>query len=210
MPASSLLLATAETAINRLLVLDEDSAARLQALSGKRFTVFIDQLPFAVTMVFSHRLDLLAEYQSHEQVVAQLDSHSCCIKTALDTLPQLAQTSQLTLLIRQNKLHLDGELSIAQQVAGLFQQLDIDVEELVSRYTGDVAAHQLFSHFRQSAERVGKAAERARQGLANALTEEKPVGVNRLAVVHFTDQVTTLRDDVQRFEARLKRLEEEQ
>ena len=49
--------------------------------------------------------------------------------------------------------------------------------------------------------------ERFTSGLSNAITEEKDIAVGKLAVMHFNDEVDALRDDVQRFEARLRLLE---
>ncbi|AXR07893.1 ubiquinone biosynthesis accessory factor UbiJ [Salinimonas sediminis] len=210
MPASALLSAIAETAINRVLALDEDSQARLLPLNGKRLTLYIDQFPHALTLVFSQRVDVLTELLEHSELVAQLDENSCCIRTSLEVLPKLTQTSQLTQLIRQGELHLDGDLHIAQHTAALFGQLDIDPQEWLSHYTGDVIAHQAGQTLAGFKTQIANALARSRAGISNALTEEKPIGVGKLAVMHFNDEVDALRDDVQRFEARLNALNNEQ
>lgn len=210
MPASSLLTAAIEQGLNRLVALDEDSRQRLDDLEGKQLTVFVKELPWGLTLAFSDRIDVLLETRDAEEVALHLFDHSCCIEAELQVLPQLTQTSQLTRLIREHKLALHGELSVAQQVAGLFQQLDIDWEGHLSRYTGDVLAHQLGQGLQRLRQQWQDSARRAQAGLANALTEEKQVAVNQLAITHFSDQVDALRDDVQRFEARLNALNKQQ
>ncbi|WP_018984699.1 ubiquinone biosynthesis accessory factor UbiJ [Salinimonas chungwhensis] len=210
MPAASLFTATAETLLNRLIALDEDSAQRLVPLAGKRLSVFIEQLPVGITLVFSTRIDVLAEPHSFEDVCVHQDGESCFIKTSLDVLPSLTQTSQITRLIRADKLQLQGELSIAQQTAALFQQLDIDWEEQLARYTGDVPAHEAFASAQKFRQQFAAFGRRLQAGLGNALTEEKDIAVSKLAVMHFNDEVDALRDDVQRFEARLSLLEKNQ
>lgn len=208
MPAQALLTATIETAINQVLLLDPDSAARLQPLNGKRLTVFLDNTPVTLTLVFSQRIDVLAETRDFTQVVAELDAQSCCVKTSLDQLPALQQSSKLTSLIQEGKLFVEGELNVAQQVSQLFQGLDIDWEEHLSRYTGDVVAHNIFASVRSVNQSLGRLFDNAKAGLANALTEEKDIAVPAIAVAHFSDQVSDLRDDAERFAARLTQLEQ--
>ena len=90
----------------------------------------------------------------------------------------------------------------------MFQNLHIDWEEHASAYIGDVAAHTLFSSIQNVKLRAERFFGNAKAGLGNALTEEKDVAVPSIAVAHFADQVTDLRDDVERFEARLAQLEQ--
>ncbi|QCZ92362.1 ubiquinone biosynthesis accessory factor UbiJ [Salinimonas iocasae] len=207
MPASSLFTASAEAFINNLIALDEDSEKRLSALSGKRLTLFLEGLPWGVTLAFSSKVDILLEHHSYEDVSVHVDESTCYIKTHFDALPSLTQTSQITQLIREGKLQMQGEPGIAQQVAALFQQLDIDWEEQLSKYTGDVPAHQIFSGASAFKAQMKALSERFTSGLSNAITEEKDIAVGKLAVMHFNDEVDALRDDVQRFEARLRLLE---
>ena len=82
-------------------------------------------------------------------------------------------------------------------------------EEWLSDYTGDIAAHQAFSAADKVKQRLVEAMARTRAGLSNTLTEEKPIGVSKLAMLHFSDEVSMLRDDIQRFEARLSALDKE-
>jgi ubiquinone biosynthesis protein UbiJ len=209
MPATALLSAVVESSVNRLLQLDPDSQARLAQLQGARLIAFIDPLPQGVMLVFSDQVDVLMVTQSFDEVVAQLGSQDCCIKTALQTLPELKNTNMLTRLIQQNKLQVEGELAVAQKVSGLFQQLDIDVEEIVAGYTNDIIAHQSM----RVLEGVKQQAQRVFANLAtitgNALVEEKQLAAHRLAVVHFSDEVNSIRDDVAKLEARLQKLEQQ-
>lgn len=207
MPATALLTALSETVINRYIFLDPQSVERLRPLVDKRLYVFIAGTPMAFSLVFSERIDMLVEQQGYEEVVKQLDSQSCCVKAALDILPELQKTSRLTALIQEGKLSVEGDLSIAQHASQLFHGLDIDYEELVSRYTGDIVANQLFSAAASVKSRLDTLADNIKAGLRNGLTEEKQIGVPSLALTHFADEVSDLRTDTDRFAARLARLE---
>ena len=209
MPAIPLLTAVAEQAINQILALDEDTVVRLGELKGKRLTVFVSPLTTGITLVFSDQIDVITESESFEQVCAALNEASgqCCIKTTLSTLPELRETGNITRLIRAGKLELEGDIYIAQKVSALFSELDIDWEEHLSAITGDIAAHQIMNAGQTAHKRVQEFFTRTASTMANTLVEEKQLAAHRLAVLHFSDEVDRIKDDVARLEARLRQLE---
>lgn len=208
MPASALFAATLETSINKLLALDSDSKSRLSALDGSRMTAFLSPIPFGITLVFSDKVDVLIEHGDFEEVKSQLGAKDCCIKTSLDTLPALKETSQLTRLIQQKALYLEGELNVAQQVSSLFKDLDIDVEEIIALRTNDVFAHQSMKTVKAFHEKSMSMFANMGDVFGNAIVEEKKLAAHKLAVMHFSDEVSALRDSTERLDARLRDLEE--
>lgn len=208
MPTSALVSAFIESGINKLLRLDEESAARLASLQGSRLIVYLEPLPNAFMLVFGERVDVLSVYESFDETVANLSPLDCCISTSIQTLPQLKETNQLTRLIQQNKLNVEGELAVAQKASGLFQQLDIDIEEIIASKTNDVFAYQSVKTVKTAHEKASNMVAALARNLGNVMVEEKPVAAHRLAVMHFSDEVNALRDDTARLEARLKQLED--
>jgi ubiquinone biosynthesis protein UbiJ len=208
MPASALFAATLESSINKLLALDSDSESRLNALDGSRMTAFLSPIPFGITLVFSDKVDVLIEHGDFEEIKAQLGAKDCCIKTSLDTLPALKETSQLTRLIQQKALFLEGELNVAQQVSSLFKDLEIDVEEIIALKTNDVFAHQSVKTVKAFHEKSMSMFANMGDVFGNALVEEKKLAAHKLAVMHFSDEVSALRDSTERLDARLRDLEE--
>lgn len=208
MPASALFAATLETSINKLLALDSDSEPRLKALDGARMTAFLSPMPFGITLVFSDKVDVLIEHEDFEEVKSQLGAKDCCIKTSLDTLPALKETSQLTRLIQQKALFLEGELNVAQQVSSLFKDLDIDIEEIIALRTNDVFAHQSMKTVKAFHEKSMSMLANMGDVVGNAIVEEKKLAAHKLAVMHFSDEVSALRDSTEHLDARLRDLEE--
>jgi ubiquinone biosynthesis protein UbiJ len=207
MPAESLFIAGVEGAINQLLKLDPTSPSRLSQLQGKRLAVFITELNQGVILVFSDQLDLLHSQLSHGDYIKTMDEDTCCMRASLGVLGQLRDSSKLTGLIRENLVSLDGDIEIAQQVSRVFQQLDIDWEEILAQHTNDVFAHQLFKSLGAVKQQVNNQVARFSRLLGDGLTEEKQLAAHKLAVMHFGDEVERLQDDVARTHARLERLE---
>ncbi|WP_088331281.1 SCP2 sterol-binding domain-containing protein [Lacimicrobium sp. SS2-24] len=198
MPAPQLLTGGIEMAINNLLSLDPDSPQRLLPLNGKRLQVKLHELPWPLTFAFSQRVDVLADEQQAD----------CTIVLSIATLKKMQDISQLSYLIQQQELSLNGDMHTAQSFSNLVKDLNIDWEEQLSRYTGDVIAHQSFRTARQLHHRLTAKLQRLGDILKDVAMDEKQLAAHPLAVEDFSEQVNDLRSDVARFEARLLQLEQ--
>lgn len=199
MPFTQLLNAALEGLMNRLLALDENSAQRLHSLHGQRLRVRIRELPQPLTFAVSDRVHVLAD---HDTAV------DCDIELSVTTLNKLDDLSRMTQLIQQKALILKGDLHTAQAFGALFKELNIDWEEQLARYTGDVLAHQSFTLLKKARQQFARDKEALRAVLSDVTLQEKPIAAHPLAVEDFIDQVNQLRADTARFEARLNQLEQ--
>ena len=109
--------------------------------------------------------------------------------------------------IRSGDVDLTGDAATAQRFQKLLDLAQPDIEEEMSRVIGDVAAHRIA----EIARGVGNWAREARStmggNIREYLQEESRDVPTRYEVDRFTQQVGTLRDDVERVAARLDRLE---
>lgn len=201
MPAAQLLSSAIERGINQLLNLDPASQQGLRPLAGKQLQVRLAELPWPLVFAFSDRVLVLVPEQDGQQQV------DCQIALTLQTLQALQDTSQLTQLIKQNRLSLDGELQVAQDFSALLKNLQIDWEEQLSHYTGDVIAHSIFNAGKHLFGTARTAAQQLVTTLSEGAIEEKRLAAHPYAVEDFCQQVTELRSDTERLEARLAALE---
>jgi len=103
-------------------------------------------------------------------------------------------------------IEINGDAETAQTFSRLLRQADLDWEELLSRYIGDVAAHQIGSLARGFMRWGKNAAGRFGQDMAEYLVYESAMLPPRHEVESFLDEVDRLKSDVDRLAARLQRI----
>lgn len=104
-------------------------------------------------------------------------------------------------------VEIDGDVELGQQIQRVFEKVDIDWEEHLSRLTGDIIAHQLGNTVRGLFDWGERSAEHLGQDTADYLQEETETLPVPWEVEAFIEEVDTLRSDVDRLEARVKRLQ---
>lgn len=104
-------------------------------------------------------------------------------------------------------VEIDGDVELGQQIQRVFEKLDIDWEEHLSRISGDIIAHQLGNTVRGLFRWGARAADHLGQDTADYLQEETETLPVPWEVEQFVENVDTLRSGVDRIEARVKRLQ---
>jgi ubiquinone biosynthesis protein UbiJ len=213
MHQAQFITAAVEIAINKILSLDEESYLLLQPLISKQCEIKLHELPFPLVFNFHAKGVEVNSVMSaiSEDITAerkQSTSHNrCAISLSVFIINELKDTSNITRLIRENKLDFDGNLQIAQNMSGLFAGLNIDIEELLSTRIGDIAAHNTM----QSAESFDRLIKHnhklAIQALSDVILDKKPIGVRLIMVENYIQKVSEVRDTAARLEARLTILE---
>jgi ubiquinone biosynthesis protein UbiJ len=102
---------------------------------------------------------------------------------------------------------LTGHLHTAEQFAALLKHARPELEEDLSHWVGDVAAHELGRAAARAGAWLGRAAAALRMNTAEYLQEENRALPAALEAQAFYRDVERLRDDVERAAARLARLE---
>ena len=109
--------------------------------------------------------------------------------------------------VRSAGIRIDGDAEVAQRFQGLLQLAQPDFEEELARVIGDVAAHQVANFARGFLGWGRRAADSFSQNVAEYLQEEGRDVPSRVELEEFLEAVDHLRNDADRLEARLSRLE---
>ncbi len=127
------------------------------------------------------------------------------ITGSLITLAKLAASGDEN-MIRDGSVELTGDAGKAVKFQQLLAYAKPDVEEEVAGVVGDAAAHQLGQAARGFARWLRESHDTMRGNVREYLQEESRDVPSRYEVERFQKRVNTLRDDVDRLEARIDRL----
>lgn len=205
MLVGQLLSAGIEFTLNQLIQLDPDCQGRLKKLSNKQLQVTVKELPWSLLFSFSQQIDVSTLTPSDQETSTE-STADCHITLDLSTLGELKDSSKISQLIQQGKLDLAGDINVAQGFSNLMKELDIDWEEQLSKYTGDVVAHQTFSSVTSFFTTAQQEIEKLADQFSTRLTQPDAVAVTPAEVESFCENVNTLRSGCDRLEARIDNL----
>ncbi|WP_154124628.1 ubiquinone biosynthesis accessory factor UbiJ [Grimontia hollisae] len=198
MPLDPFVTAVVETSLNTLLKQDAESQKRLARLKGNVLRVRLTDINKQLVFVFSQQIDVLADFEGEAD---------CDLALAISVAPLLKDKANLTRLIKQDKLHLEGDIDVAQQFSSLLNGLNPDIAEWLSHYTGDVVAHTLVRGAQQGLAFLKQMTERNQRYVGELVVEEWRLAPGALEVAYFADQVDDVQSQASRLSARLDAIE---
>lgn len=197
------LTATLETAFNTWLKLDAETHGnaleRLQALQGKLICLHVSNPDVKLYFLpMADKVRVTTEYDAEPDVTI----HGSAL--ALMRLSAAEDTGKAML---QQGIKIDGDMGLGNRFSDILRDIDVDWEELLSRAVGDVLAHQMGQLARTTKGWLDDSAHAMRLNTQEYLQEEARLLPADAEIRRYLDEVDTLRMDVDRLEARIKRLE---
>lgn len=190
--------AALEILLNRALALDPETAEALGAFEGRVIGLALHGGDGRLLFLPGRgRLHLLAEGERPPDALVRVTPQ------ALLRLPWARHPAEG---LFRGEVTFEGDTALAQGFLRTLGRLEIDWEELLARVMGDPAAHALGRLVRTGVDRVAGAAALLQQDLGEYLTEEARLVPTRAEVEDFAEQVERLREDLDRLEARVRRL----
>lgn len=197
-----ILLAPIEAAVNAALRLDPDSLTRVSAIAGS--CIAIELRDFNL------------------QIYAKPTANGISLNTACDLPPDVTLSGTLIGLLRMaaapadynsflasGEVQIHGNIELGRDLKALLQGLDLDWEELLSRYTGDILARPIGNSLRSLKGWSQQATQSLAQDLTEYLQEEIRLVPHGGEVAIFLDSVDQLRAHTDRLEARIQRLRQQ-
>jgi ubiquinone biosynthesis protein UbiJ len=193
-----LLITALEAAINQYLSLDEDSGIFLEPLAGKIIAVTI--LPFQQVIYLSpnrENIQILAHYNGKPDT---------SITGSAKALGLMGLSSTPMNEVFSGEVCIEGDLETGRHFQSLFDKLDIDPEEKLSRFTGDIIAHQIGRLFRSGKSWTTTSLETLKLNTTEFLQDETQDLPASPEIDIFFRQVDTIRSDFDRLQSRFDRL----
>jgi ubiquinone biosynthesis protein UbiJ len=101
----------------------------------------------------------------------------------------------------------EGNAEFANVISQLAQSLRWEAQADLSRFVGDIAAARMVAGAKAAVQTARATQQSLAENLAEYLLDENPVLVRPQSVADFSAQVIRLRDDVERLEKRVRKLQ---
>ena len=124
---------TLEKTLNHLINTNNIDTSRL---NNKIIRLSVDELNLNLLFIFSNSRLYVMEMHSPQSVDVEIKPNKAAFLS-------LFKGVSFEELIESDEIDINGSVKTAKQLADLIALASIDVEELVSHYTGDIVAHQL-------------------------------------------------------------------
>lgn len=196
---TEMLLSVLENLINRYIKLDPEAADKLATLANR--ILKLELLGVGISFfikVAPDRICLLAHY--HEPVDA-------IIRATPIALAELWQGQRVGKTKVDDKVEISGDTQWVQQLSLFMQSIDIDWEEQLSKLCGDFAAHKIGNVVRDVKSFGDRIKDTLTLNLSEYLQEELRLLPPKEELENFFTDVDVLRNDIERTELRLQRLE---
>ncbi|HDS1734747.1 MULTISPECIES: SCP2 sterol-binding domain-containing protein [Pseudomonas] len=192
------LLASVEHGLNRVLRMDSTALPRLAALEGK--VIAIDCVQPAL------QLYLLPDEDGLMLAAHWEGSVDCTLRAPAGSLVQLAFAKDKSAVLHSPQVELHGDSAVLLDLVGVLQDLQLDWEYELSRWLGPVPTALLAGHLRLRARWTRQGLARFSQNLSEYLAEESRTLVGRREAEAAFSQLDTVKVDIERLEARIRRL----
>jgi ubiquinone biosynthesis protein UbiJ len=184
--------------LNAVLRQDERALAAVSELPGKLIGIQVTGTALTIFVKFEREGMLLSlEHEGKPNVT---------IKARPFTLIGL-------LLDRDGKatgitpdMEISGDTSLAQRFQEILRNVEIDWEEHLSHWIGDIAAHQVGRLFRTTRSYLRETRSTLGMNISEYLRYEKEILPTREDVADFVSAVDVLRNDAERLQQRFDRL----
>lgn len=201
-PLPGILAAMLESAINRLLDLDDDTPARLDRLEGRMLQLDLEGVGITLFFAFNGRQVEVGTRSSYESDTVISGSPAALFAMAVPE--EMGNWGS-----PGSRVTITGDANLARDLERLFSRLDPDWEGRLSRIFGDVWGHQVASGLRAGMEQARGTAESAGSMLSEYIEQNQSPVIRREEFDEFAEEVEDTRQSLEQLETRIRSMEEE-
>ena len=198
MSLPQLFIANLESAFNHYLSLDAEALAKFADMEGR--VIAIEIIGLDETLFIFPAAD---EFM----ILGNFDGEADTTLTGSPmALARLGMSDDAASILFAGEVKISGDTRLGNQFKKILSQMDIDWEEQLSRYVGDVVAHQLGNMARDFVGWFKRSQSSLLLDVGEYLQEESHLIPANAELNKFIRDVDLLREGVDRLEARIKRL----
>ena len=191
------ILDSAEKMVNKVLSLDEETLASLAILAGKVFEIDVLNTDIRIFILPSGEgITLASEYEGKADVA---------IKGRPSALLGMITAEK----VGAGDIEINGNVGLAQKFQSILKNMDVDWEEYLSHFVGDITAHNVGNFLRGVSRFAMATGKTIGMDISEYLRYEKEALLDKLELDEFIQTVDKLRNDVERLQKRVERLGKE-
>lgn len=206
-----MLLKLINNALKKYLDSDPEIAAKLDKFAGQSLLVHLTDVKkeFLVTPVqagLEVSEHILAEDSEESEIAGEEKEYTTIIYSNIISLARMGLGADYQSMLNSGALKVEGDVEFANQLRSIFMQVDIDWEEVASKYVGDSVAYQVGLFVNKFKNYKSHSVENFRLDISEYLQEESRIVPTKVELDRFMGGVDDLDANVQRLEARIQRL----
>ena len=188
-----------DAAINRYLALDPGSPAKIAALDGKVLEVMLKELDVPLYLrVSEQHVDVLPGCE---------DTVHSTMRASIISLIKMGLSQDSGEGVIGADIDMSGDMETGRRFHDLLKNADIDWEEILAQYTGDILAHKIGNSVRAVSRWGQNTIDTLSRDLSEYLQEESRQLPSRNEIAQYLENVDRLRLSVDRAEARIRQLQ---
>ena len=187
-----------ETSINLVLKQDSDTLEKLAALQGKTFAFEFTDLDLTLYL-FPHTEGVQLQYLYDGQPDTTLQGSTLAFINM-----SLGDSSESFF---SGEVRIKGDIKLGQRFKRILEQLDLDWEEWLSGYTGDLVAYKAGKLMRDLTSWGKDTLKTIQLDMSEYIQDEGQLNPQPEEIEDFTHKISQLRDHTARLEARILRLQ---
>ena len=190
----SVILDNAEKMVNKVLSLDEETMKSMATLEGKVIEIRVLNTGIRLFILPSgEKIKLASQFEGEIDVA---------IKGTASGLLGMVTAEK----IGAGNIEINGNVGLAQRFQSILINMDIDWEEYLSQFVGDIAAHKVGSFLRGVSRFAKETGKTIGMDISEYLRYEKAVLLDKSELDEFSHAVDKIRNDVERLHKRMERL----
>ena len=188
--------------VKKLFEHDLDSARMLHNIENQNLLLKLTDIKKEFLITPGTSTIVISEFINDE---SEAEPDAIVYATVLMLL-RLALGGDYQTMLNDGTLHIEGDVELANQLRVLYKNIDIDWEEIASKYVGDAAAYQMGVFSRRIKDYRQKSVENFRLDVSEYLQEESRIVPTKTEIEQFLNSVDALDADIERLEIRTRRL----
>ena len=199
-----MLLKFINNSLKQYFNIDPEVAAQLQDLADQYLLLKLTDVKKQFLITPTDSSIVVTEYKNGEDK----NEITTTIHSNVIALLRLGLGADYQSMLNSGVLKIEGDVELANQLRAIFMRVDIDWEEVASKYVGDSLSYQLGVFARRAKNYQLRSVENLRLDVSEYLQEESRITPTKVEIEKFLNDVDELDADIERLEARTRRLVE--